>query len=165
MPLIIACAKSLGKTGYESKEELDGDRVFMNRLERLRQKSAVRMGLGDVKNSINPKITMIAPARYGGTITSRYFTPFDCHSAHAVSAGVCLGAACLTPGTLAQQMADILLPKNITEFEKEIVIEHVSGKISTVIVSRKIEKGLVFPKASFVRTARPLFEGYVCYLD
>lgn len=35
VPLVITCASYLGKTGYVSKKELDGDKVFMARLELL----------------------------------------------------------------------------------------------------------------------------------
>ena len=160
VPMVITDAKYLGKTGYESKKELDGDKEFMSHLEMLRQAAAKKMGLGDVSKSVNPKICMLSSPRNGGTITSRYFTPFDCHDAHAVSAGLCLAAAILIPGTLASQIADkIILEK--WGAEKEIIIEHVSGVIATTVTVEITPNGIAFPKASFIRTARPLFDGNV----
>ncbi len=163
VPLVIAYANDLKKLGYESKNELDSDKEFMMRLEALRQEAAKNMGLGDVSKSINPKICMLAPPRNGGAITSRYFTPFDCHDAHAVSAGLCLAAATLIPGTLAYQMANKENIK-VSDREKEITIEHVSGVISTTVTVEESGNEITFPKASFIRTARPLFDGCVYVL-
>lgn len=161
VPMVIAKAENLDKTGYESKDELDSDKVFMGRLEELRKKAAIKMGLGDVSKSINPKICMVSPARNGGTITSRYFTPFDCHDAHAVSGGLCLAAAALIPGSTANIIAKL---EANSSYEHNVVIEHVSGKIATAVtVSQPIKPDVEinFTKASFVRTARPLFDGVV----
>lgn len=160
VPLVMTYAEAMGKTGYESKKELDDDKEFLARLEKLRQGAAVKMGLGNVSGSINPKICMLAPPREGGTITSRYFTPFDCHDAHAVSAGLCLAAACLTPGSLAYQLADRTRGQE-NGAEKEVIIEHVSGVISTTVTIEEKEIGINFPSAYFIRTARPLFDGCV----
>lgn len=98
VPMVIVNAEAMGKTGYETKAELDADRVFMRYLESVRCIAAIKMGLGDVSRSISPKICIVAAPKNGGTITSRYFTPFDCHSSHAVSGGLCLAAACLIKG-------------------------------------------------------------------
>lgn len=160
VPMVIVDAKKLGKTGYETKKQLDDDKNFMGRLEALRCKAALRMGLGDAAKSINPKICLLAPPKNGGTLTSRYFTPFDCHDAHAVSGGLCLAAACLIEDSVAHQVAKIgRLDPGVGE--KEIIIEHVSGTLATSITVEFTESGIHFPKASFVRTARPLMEGYL----
>ena len=159
--LVIVAADSLGKTGCESKAALDGDKKFLAQLEMLRQKAAEKMGLGDVSHSLDPRVCLIAPPQNGGTITSRYFTPFDCHSAHAVSAAVCLAAACLIPGTLPHSIAKMApLIETDHEVEKEIIIEHLAGKISALMTAQKTKDGMTFPKASCIRTARPLFDGY-----
>ncbi len=160
VPMVITYAESMGKTGYETKEELDGDIDFRNKLENIRKLAALKMGLGDVSNSISPKICMVAPARDNGSITSRYFTPFDCHDAHAVSGGLCLASACLIEGSVAFKVANLNLPL-ADKFEKDIVIEHPSGSIWTSVNLDKTTGALNFPLASFLRTARPLFEGNV----
>lgn len=159
-PLVVTYAEFMGKTGYETKHELDHDKLFMGKLETIRRKAALKMGLGDASKSVSPKIAILAPARNGGTITSRYFTPFDCHSSHAISAGLCIAAACLIPKTLTSDMA--FLPKKLSnESDQEIIIEHVAGKLSTVITLQRRAEKIIFPKASFIRTARPIFEGYI----
>ncbi len=160
VPMVITYAEAMGKTGYESKFELDSDKTFMGELEALRRAAALKMGLGDVSRSISPKICMVSKARNGGSITSRYFTPFDCHDAHAVSGGLCLAAACLIEGSVAYNIAERATPEQDT-FEQEIVIEHPSGNIWTAVNVDKSSGRLDFPLASFIRTARPLFEGSV----
>jgi len=158
--MVITYAEAMGKTGYESKAELDSDKTFMEKLEDLRRSAALKMGLGDVSRSISPKICMVSKERNGGSITSRYFTPFDCHDAHAVSGGLCLAAACLIEGSVAYKVAAPVTPEQDT-FEQEIVIEHPSGNIWTSVNIDKSGGSLDFPLASFIRTARPLFEGSV----
>jgi len=160
VPMVIINAKAMGKTGYESKTELDNDKKFLARLENVRCLAAIKMGLGDASKSISPKICLVAPARKKGAITSRYFTPFDCHDAHAVSGGLCLAAACLIEGSVAYQVSNLIL-LNQTNFEQEVIIEHPSGTITTSIQVEKSSGNINFPLASFIRTARPLFEGNV----
>jgi 4-oxalomesaconate tautomerase len=165
VPMVITTAAVFGKTGYETKEELDSDKEFLDKLESLRKKASILMGLGDVSGKINPKICMVSESRFDGHINSRYFTPFDCHDGHAVSGGLCLAAACLIDGSVAQQVSKQVpkLGENNT-----VVIEHPSGKIETSVFVEKKDKGdgkieIDFPKASFIRTARPLMEGRVFY--
>lgn len=160
VPMVITYATAMGKTGYESKHELDSDKEFMAKLEKLRCAAALKMGLGDVSHSISPKICMVSTERNGGSITSRYFTPFDCHDAHAVSGGLCLAAACLIEGSIASNTAKLVPPAQ-ARFEQEVIIEHPSGNISTSVNVDKSSGILNFPLASFIRTARPLFEGNV----
>lgn len=163
VPMVIVSAHDFDKTGYESKSELDSDRVFMNKLEEIRKLAALKMGLGDVSGLIQPKVCLISSPRNQGTITSRYFTPFDCHNAHAVSGALCLSAALLIPGTIAHRIAkvDNIIMRQ-TLHSANVVIEHLSGKIETVLQYTKNKHGEIeFPKASIIRTARPLFDGYV----
>ena len=166
VPMVITTAEALGKTGYESKQALDSDKEFLKLLENLRQKAALKMQLGDVSQSISPKICMLSAPCKGGMLTSRYFTPFDCHDAHAVSGALCLAAACLIEDSVAYNIANLNLP-NTTQYEKEIIIEHPSGKLWTSIhVEKQFNTNtnmtnINFPRASFIRTARPLFSGHV----
>ncbi len=160
VPMVIIDAKDMNKTGYETKEVLDSDVNFLKKLEEIRKAAALKMRLGDVSKSISPKICMVAPPKHGGTITSRYFTPFDLHSSHAVSGGLCLAAACLIEGSVANHYTKIKIEDKASA-EKEITIEHPSGNIITSVLVVKNGSEIDFPKASFIRTARPLFEGNV----
>jgi len=157
-PLVFAAAAAFGKSGYETKAELDADTAFLARLEAIRRRAALLMGLGDVAGKVLPKFAIVAPPKEGGTIASRYFVPWNCHSAFAVTGALCLGAACCIPGTIPHRHA------RPAESEPSVItIEHPAGRLETRMVTRR-ESGStipVFDRAGIVRTARPLFAGVV----
>jgi len=105
MPMVMVRAADLGKSGPEAPAELEADAGFMAAMEAIRREAGQRMGLGDVSRSVVPKFGLLSVARHGGTITSRYFTPTQCHPAHAVSGGICVAAATAVPGTVAASLA------------------------------------------------------------
>jgi len=142
----------MGKTGYESPAELAADRDFMERLEALRLEAGRMMGLGDVTQLVIPKPVLVATARAGGSLTGRYFMPHACHNAFAITGGVAVGTAAVTPGTVIADTAGT--PK----VPADIVIEHPSGTMQVRLEQRT---GETAPVAYLVRTARRLFEGRV----
>ena len=154
MPMVIAPAEALGKTGYETKAELDGDLEFLARLEKIRRLGGDRMGLGDVSNSVIPKFGIIAPPRHNGSITSRYFVPQVCHAAHALTGAICVACCACLPGTVADGIA-VTSGKSV----ETVTVEHPLGKIDVILetsdASRTIER------AGVVRTARLLFSGNI----
>lgn len=156
MPMVIARASDFGKTGYETKAELDADKDMLAKMEAIRLKASVLMGMGDAKGKVVPKFGLVAAPRDGGSITSRYFVPHNCHAAHAVTGGLCLAATCGIPGTVTEGIAVLSAGPRRT-----IVIEHPSGKLGTEFEMAGTLEKPVIKRASFVRTARPLFEGYV----
>ncbi|MEQ1774710.1 MAG: 4-oxalomesaconate tautomerase [Burkholderiales bacterium] len=159
MPVVWMRADAFGKTGYETANELDADKALFKRMEAIRIKAGVMMGMGDVSKSVVPKIGLLAPPRHGGTITSRYFVPDSCHKAHAVTSTVCLASACAIPGTVAGKIADraglTLAPQGMIE------IEHPSGKIAIDLDADFTDGKQVLRRAALVRTARRIFEGKV----
>ena len=156
MPVILMRAEAFGKTGYETANELDADKDLFKRLEAIRLKAGVMMGLGDVAKSVVPKISLIAKPRHGGTISSRFFVPYACHKAHPVTGTVCLASACAIPGTLAEQLAGIAMrPQGMVE------IEHPSGKIAIDLDADFTNGQHALRRAALVRTARRIFEGMV----
>jgi len=158
-PLVFVRAADLGKTGYETKRELDADVDLIARIEPLRRKAALRMGLGDVSGKVLPKFAIVAEPRDGGNIAARYFVPWNCHSAFAVTGALCLGAAALIPGTVAHGVANRDEPG-------VVVIEHPAGSLETRISVRRDGPGVpIFERAGIVRTARPLLEGVVHVAD
>lgn len=161
-PLVFATAASLGKTGYESKQELDNDPELLRILEVIRQHAAVLMGMGDVSGKVLPKFALVAPPAEDGTITGRYFVPWNCHSAFAVTGALCLGAAASIPGTVAYRVA-----RNDAANPGVVVIEHPAGKLETRMSIRRVEGSSVpeFDRAGIVRTARPLLAGVVHISD
>lgn len=152
MPVVIARASLLGKTGYEAAKELSGDPVFMARLERLRIEAGHRMGIADAADRVIPKPVLVAPAAHGGTLSVRYFMPHECHGSLAVTGAVAVSMAAVTTGTVAASLAgDVGLPGDLH-------LEHPSGRLS-VRLDRLAE--YADPVAFVVRTARRLFEGSV----
>lgn len=85
MPMVIARASDFGLTGYETAADLDENKDFFTKMERVRIKAGALMGMGDVRHSVTPKFGLIAPAREGGTIAARYFMPWNTHPSMAVT--------------------------------------------------------------------------------
>ena len=156
MPMILMRAEVFGKTGYETATELDADTALFARMEAIRRKAGVMMGLGDVSKSVVPKIGLLAAPRHGGTLTSRYFVPDKCHKTHAVTGTVCIASACAIPGTVAAQIAGrFTAPQGLIE------IEHPSGKIAIDLDADFSNGRQELRRAALIRTARRIFEGLV----
>lgn len=105
IPVMIVDARSVGLTGAESPADIDANRTVFKRVEALRLAVGRRMGLGDVSGSVTPKVAIVSPPRHGGTLTSRYLMPWQCHKAHAVTGALCLAAATRINGSVAQKLA------------------------------------------------------------
>jgi len=156
MPVMMMRAEAMGKTGYETAAELDDDADFFARLEPIRLKAGEMMGLGDVTNMVIPKPVLLASACHGGTINSRYFTPHATHESHAVTGGICLACAAVTPGTLAHEYADIEIAEKI-----QIAIEHPTGVIDVALTLDLSQTPPQVQSAGILRTTRLLFQGAV----
>lgn len=156
MPMVIAKAESFGLTGYECAEELDENAQFYARMEALRIKAGAKMGMGDVSKSVTPKFGLLASARDGGTIATRYFMPWKCHPAMAVTGAQCLASCVLTPGSIADGIA-----AKPNETPASISLEHASGQIDVLVDYENGPDGFVLHSAGLVRTARKLAAGEV----
>ena len=97
MPMVIARAADFGLTGHETREELDANRAFFDRMEAIRIQAGALMGMGDVTKSVTPKFGLVAPAVQGGTLAVRYFMPWTTHPTVAVTGSQCLASCALTP--------------------------------------------------------------------
>jgi 4-oxalomesaconate tautomerase len=156
MPLVMMRAADMGKTGYETAVELDADRVLMERMEAIRRKAGMLMGMGDVSRNVVPKLALLAKPRHGGTISSRYFVPETCHKAHPVTGTVCIASACAIPETLAAQIAPLPpAPQGMVK------IEHPAGVILIDLDAGFADGKEDLRRAALVRTARRIFEGHV----
>jgi 2-methylaconitate cis-trans-isomerase PrpF len=156
MPMVLMRAEQLGKTGHESAAELDADRALFGRMEAIRCKAGELMGMGDVSRLVVPKIGLLSRPSNGGTIASRYFVPYSCHKAHAVTGTVCVASACAIPGTVATQLVSLPpAPQGI------IKIEHPSGMIAIDLDVELDKASPIMRRAALIRTARRVFEGHV----
>lgn len=153
MPVILLRASDLGRTGYETREQLDADEELKQRLESIRLQAGPRMNLGDVTQRSVPKMTLIAEPRDGGAISSRTFIPHRCHASIGVFGAVSVATACLLPGSVAQGLAKMGEGRDIM-----ISVEHPSGEFS-VALQRCDDGGLM--GCGLLRTARLLFAGDV----
>lgn len=156
MPMVIMRAGDLGKTGYETKAELDADKALFARMEPIRRKAGLLMGLGDVADKVIPKIGLIAPPRSGGAITSRYFVPHDCHAAHAVTGGICIATCAVMRGTVADGISVVRRTS-----PDVIVIEHPMGRMEIELSVDGFDADMRFDYGGTIRTARKLFAGHV----
>ncbi len=157
MPCMILRAADVGKTGYESAAELDADPAFFQRVEAMRLEAGRRMGLGDVSGQVQPKIIILAAPRDGGAIASRYFVPDKTHETHAITGGIALAYASVTPGTVAELLAVLPEGDNRPTFS----IEHPAGKLHLALTLTDGEDGKALEAAGIVRTARMIMQGSV----
>ncbi|BBN06136.1 hypothetical protein MPTK1_3g18680 [Marchantia polymorpha subsp. ruderalis] len=144
MPMVIAKASSFGKTGCESKADLDNDKEFFQKLEAVRQLAGKDMGLGDVTGRVIPKFAIVAAPRDGNSeddkrnLTARYFVPANTHSAMAVTGAICVASCSVLYGSVAHDLATRTVAKEYDEPRTEreysrkdykVVLEHPSGTI------------------------------------
>lgn len=155
--MVIARAESFGKTGYESKAELDADEEFFARLEAVRRAAAAKMGLGDVSDRVIPKFGIVAPPTGDGSFAARFFVPTNTHAGMAVTGAVCLGSASVIAGSVVNAVAR----GNGAEGRRTVLIEHPTGRISVRLESGGSPDKPDIRRAAIVRTARRLFEGNV----
>jgi len=156
MPVVVFPASALGKTGYESPKELESDSEFRKRLEALRLAAGPLMGLGDVREKVVPKMTLIAPPRAGGHVCTRTFIPHKCHAAIGVLGAVSVATACAMPGSVAHGIAKIPDGKPII-----MSVEHPSGEFTVTLEVTGTGADFQVTRSGILRTARALFDGHV----
>jgi 2-methylaconitate cis-trans-isomerase PrpF len=155
IPVVLISARTLGKTGYETKTELDADTDLLGTIERVRHKVAARMRVPDPAYSVVPKVALLAPAREGGSIASRFYVPWNCHVAHSTTGALCIAAAAHIDGSIAAELASSG-PDNL----REVVIEHPSGRMTVRVEAQTHASDAVrITRAGVLLTARPLFDG------
>ncbi|WP_296710136.1 4-oxalomesaconate tautomerase [Rhodoblastus sp.] len=153
MPLVIFKASDVGRTGYESVAEMNGDTELKTRIEALRLQVSRLMGLGDVSKKNYPKMTLIAAPREGGAIATRSFIPHVCHDAIGVMAAVTVATACVLPGSVCEGVAQ--MSKGAAPI---VSVEHPTGEFSVTLETDPADPTKV-TKAALLRTARLLMRG------
>lgn len=154
MPMVLLRASDLGKSGYEAPAELNADEKLRARLETIRIMAGERMGLGDVRTKVIPKITLVAAPQAGGHVMTRTFIPHKCHAAIGVLMAVTVGTTCILPGSVAR---DIVRP--LEGAVKRLSIEHPSGEFSVEFEVQQSGADVRVLRSSLIRTARALFRG------
>lgn len=153
MPMVLIRATDLGISGYET-DEFATNKALMKRIEGIRLIAGQRMGLADVADSVVPKVGVLAHAREGGVISSRYLTPHKLHDAHAVTGAICIASSVSIEGTVAGELAT---PR--TETSGRVRIEHPSGMIEIELETTGSGPEIDVRRAGTVRTARKIMDG------
>jgi 2-methylaconitate cis-trans-isomerase PrpF len=157
MPVVIARARDLGKTGREKRDELEGDKDFMARIERIRRAASLAMGMGDAEGRVIPKFAIVGEPEGGTGVAARYFTPLALHDAMAVTGGICIASACKLPGTVAEGIAVVN-----QEARETVALEHPSGLMEAVITTGQAADGSpTILGGGTLRTARRIMKGEV----
>ncbi len=157
VPMVVVPAEAVGRTGHESKVELDADVALIQRLDRMRVEAGQRMGLGDCSALVVPKPVLVASPAGTGTIASRDFVPFNCHATYSVTGSMALSVASRIEGTVANRYA-----KGPVADADRVSIEHPGGVIDVQVRLRESPDGVTVDEASLLRTCRKLFEGQIC---
>ena len=155
MPVAVLRADSLGVSGDETCAELEQDADLRAALEAIRLKAGELMGLGDVRETTVPKLTLVSPPSAGGHLSTRTFIPHRCHDAIGVLGAVSVATAALLEGSPAHACA--------TAPEGDIVLlEHPTGCFDAVVeVDALADGGVQVSRAGVIRTARKLMDGTV----
>ena len=156
MPVVVMRASDVGRTGYETRDQLDKDTELKAQIEAIRLAVGPMMNLGDVKDQTVPKMILLAPPRESGVVSTRSFIPHRAHATIGVFAAVSVATACLLPDSPAHSLARI--PDGTT---KLMLVEHPTGA-SPVSLTTDVHDGkTVVTEAAIISTARALFEGRV----
>lgn len=155
MPVVLVRAADLGKTGYESPQELEADEALRTRVESLRLQLGQRMNLGEVSSKTVPKISLVAPPRHGGAICTRTFIPHRVHDAIGVLGSVSVATACKLPGSVAQQVSGLQADRA----PKCLEVEHPTGSFSVEVELDMTGPAIEVGRAAVLRTARLLMRG------
>lgn len=157
MPVVVLRAVDLGVSGYEEPAELEANEELRARVEAIRLEAGPLMNLGDVVKATVPKMSLLAPARHGGVVSTRTFIPHRVHEAIGVLGAVSVATACLLPGSVAAEVAGMPDPPRAASLD----VEHPTG-FFTVSLELGDEGGEVtLRRAELLRTARLLMRGEV----
>lgn len=156
-PVVLLHSDELGESGHEPPETLDADHPMLERLERVRREASLRMGLGDARGRVLPKVALLSPPSDGGSICSRYFVPEHCHAAHALTGAIAIAVATVYRGTVAE---DIAVHEDGSR--RLVKIEHPSGHIDVALtLEGDVGDDRRVVRAGVVRTARVIMDGKV----
>lgn len=155
MPVVCVKAENLGLSGYEEPSEIEANSLVCEKVERIRLAAGELMNLGDVANKTVPKVSLLAPAKDGGAVTTRTFIPKRVHDAIGVFGAVSVATACLIRGSVADDIAAVTGSEETLTLD----IEHPTGYFSVTMDVSNSEDGVVVNSAALLRTARLLMRG------
>ncbi|HUG50289.1 MAG TPA: PrpF domain-containing protein, partial [Terrimesophilobacter sp.] len=159
MPVVLLRARDFQITGYESPTELEANDTLTRKVEEIRLLAGPAMGLGDVREATVPKMTLVAPPRTGGAISTRTFIPHRVHTSIGVVGAISVAAGALLPGSVAEEDLDtggasspvlrIEHPTGFFDVEAELAgagTEYSVSRSAVIRTARKLFDGLVWPR-------------------
>ncbi|MEZ2130813.1 MULTISPECIES: 4-oxalomesaconate tautomerase [unclassified Sinorhizobium] len=149
MPSVIMRAADFGLTGAETREELEANAEVKKRIESIRLQAGPMMNLGDVRTASVPKMTLVSPAREGGSICTRSFIPHRVHASVGVLAAVTVATATRLEGSPAAECVS-------TPEDGLYKVEHPTGAMEVFL---DLAADGSIKAAGTIRTARKLFDG------
>lgn len=156
MPTVVLRAQDLGRTGYESREQLDADDALKARIEAIRLKAGPMMNLGDVTERTVPKMCLVSAPREGGALNTRSFIPHRCHASIGVLGAVSAATAAALPGSVCDGIANVPAGD-----DPVLAIEHPTGELTVQMHLDRSGGNVEVTSAALLRTARWLFDGQV----
>ncbi|MBI2978384.1 MAG: PrpF family protein [Rhodospirillales bacterium] len=175
-PCVFVLAETAGVTGTEGPAALDGMKDVMGRLESVRARAAVLMGIAKTpdeatrKSPSIPFVGMVAPPKDAvtlagahlsaadGDLTARMVSSGNTHRALPLTGALCTAVAARIEGTLVHRIT-----KPAADPAADIRILQPSGVLAVACTVRKsnTDGGWVAEQAAVYRTQRRLFEGRV----
>lgn len=152
MPVVIVRAADLNIDGTEEPADLENRGPLRAVIEAVRLEAGRAMGLGDVRDTTIPKVTIVSPPRDGGTVTTRTFIPHRVHAAIGVLGAVSVAAAVRTPDTVATPDVPV---------DRLVRIEHPTGTFDVAVDLNVDGPAIRLRRSSVVRTARKISDGLV----
>jgi 4-oxalomesaconate tautomerase len=159
MPVVVLRAADLGKTGYETPADLEGDAELKAKVEAVRLAAGQAMNLGDVTKKTVPKMTLIAPPRDGGAVSTRTFIPHRVHEAIGVLGAVSVATACVLKGSVADSVAQLGGFSGSGAVQLEV--EHPTGFFTVDMEVESRGDSIRVKRSALLRTARKLMEGQI----
>jgi 2-methylaconitate cis-trans-isomerase PrpF len=158
--MVLFKAEGLGLTGLEMGDYFENHPTLMKKIEKIRLEAGKRAGMGDVRDSVLPKVGILSPPQNAkNNITSRYLTPHTLHVSHAVTGAISIATALKLKGTVAFEVG-----KQNGQNREMVIIEHPAGVIEVNTEMKETSDGkLTLEKAGTIRTVRKIMEGYVYF--
>jgi 4-oxalomesaconate tautomerase len=157
MPVVLINAADVGLSGYEEPHDIEANQAVADKVEQLRLAAGPLMNLGDVTKKTVPKMTLLAPAKAGGVVSTRTFIPHRVHEAIGVFGAVSVATACLVAGSVANELAAV--PAQSTTVSLDI--EHPTGYFTVDMTVSGEGAETRVESAALLRTARLLMRGDV----
>ncbi|MBT7942365.1 MAG: PrpF family protein, partial [Alphaproteobacteria bacterium] len=173
-PCVFVEAAALGLTGTEAPTEIDAMIEVMARLESIRAKGAVLMGLAETPEACtenspsSPFVGMVAPAQDAktlageniqaedGDLTARIVSLGNTHRALPLTGALCCATAARLIGTVIHRHT-----RPGIDPEHDLRIMQPSGVIPVACAVSNADGEWVAERAGVYRTQRRLFEGRV----